>query len=317
MVSNGHSSSHPQVLVVPLDRLPLLPGIHLKVTLYDERLVAEIVEMKQRGQAYVGAFLKRARDADGNFTHKAKTAAAATAVTDDDDVNAGVGDTLKQDGEAVNWDPSDDMYDIGTFAQVQSIVRPRIGDIDRDEEKDSSGEDSSGSGVTLLLLGHRRLKKTHTVRSDPMVVRVEHLKDPKGAGGDDVLKATVNEVIATMRDLLKINPLAKDTLMYYAQSVNDFQNPATVADLAASMASTTAEREEMQEILETLDVRERLEASLLLLKKEVELAKLQATIKGRVEEKISGDQRRYMLLVGGWHGGGTGFNATCRLGPQP
>jgi Lon-like ATP-dependent protease len=52
----------------------------------------------------------------------------------------------------------------------------------------------------------------------------------------------------------------------------------------------------LQEILDTLDVRERLQAALVLLKKEVELGKLQADIGRRVEEKISGDQRRYFLM---------------------
>jgi hypothetical protein len=45
--------------------------------------------------------------------------------------------------------------------------------------------------------------------------------------------------------------------------------------------------------------------ALVLLKKEVELCRLQADIGKRVEEKISKDQRRYFLMeqVGGWVGG--------------
>jgi Lon-like ATP-dependent protease len=129
-----------------------------------------------------------------------------------------------------------------------------------------------------------------------MVVQVDHLKDPKvtDRDDDDVLKATANEVIATIKDLLKVNPLAKETLQYFAQRFQDFQDPAKLADLAASMCS--ADDGALQEILDTLDVRERLQAALVLLKKEVELGKLQADIGRRVEEKISGDQRRYFLM---------------------
>ena len=128
----------------------------------------------------------------------------------------------------------------------------------------------------------------------PAVVRVEHLKDPKTVEDDDVIKATANEVIATIKDLLKVNPLAKETLQYFAQRFSDFQDPAKLADLAASMCS--ADDSALQEILETLDVRDRLGAALMLLKKEVELGKLQADIGRRVEEQISGDQRRYFLM---------------------
>jgi ATP-dependent Lon protease len=111
---------------------------------------------------------------------------------------------------------------------------------------------------------------------------------------DDILKATANEVVATIKDLLKVNPLAKETLQYFAQRFQDFQDPAKLADLAASMCS--ADDHALQEILDTVDVRERLSAALVLLKKEVELGKLQADIGRRVEEKISGDQRRYFLM---------------------
>ena len=51
------------------------------------------------------------------------------------------------------------------------------------------------------------------------------------------MKATANEVVATIKDLLKVNPLAKETLQYFAQRFQDFQDPAKLADLAASMCS--------------------------------------------------------------------------------
>ena len=64
MIQSGHPSSHPQVLVVPLERRPLMPGVIMPVRIFDEKLIAELEEMKSRGQAYVGAFLKKS-DATG------------------------------------------------------------------------------------------------------------------------------------------------------------------------------------------------------------------------------------------------------------
>ena len=126
---------------------------------------------------------------DGNPTSRssssnvaaAATSTTTTTTTTDEEVEEG-------DDESVNWDPSDDMHDIGTFAQVQNIIRMPLADIDHDEkdgggggggsDKSNSvggggggggGDDEEGSGgVTLLLLGHRRLRKTHTVRNEPM-----------------------------------------------------------------------------------------------------------------------------------------------------
>lgn len=53
------------------------------------------------------------------------------------------------------------------------------------------------------------------------------------------------------------------------------QNPSQLADFAA--ANTSAEAESIQAVLEELDVPKRLDMSLLLLKKELELSKLQVS----------------------------------------
>lgn len=281
MVSAGHPSSHPQVLAVPLPRRPLMPGIIMPVKITDEKLIAELEDMRNRGQAYVGAFLQRSDEA---IAAMAKGRHAG----DDDDVFAGLSKartttTMGLDGEEEEErDPADHMHDIGTFAQVHNIVRIPA---DSNNEKEAA---------TLLLLGHRRLRKLGTMKRDPMVVKVEHLKDEKYDANDDIIKATTNEVVATIKDLLKTNPLHKETLQYFAQNFNDFQDPPKLADLGASMCS--ADDTQLQEILEALSVKERLDATLELLKKEVEIGKLQADIGKKVEEKISGDQRRYFLM---------------------
>jgi ATP-dependent Lon protease len=49
-------------------------------------------------------------------------------------------------------------------------------------------------------------------------------------------------------------------------------------------------------VLSTLNVTERIEKTLLLLKKELELSKLQSEISKQVEDKMSANQRRYMLM---------------------
>lgn len=284
MVSSGHPSSHPQVLAVTLPDRPLMPGLIMPVVVHDEALIAAIREMKQRGQAYVGAFLKKS---ETNADREASSGGAAAAATT----------TVDDDVDSVDWDPSDDMHDMGTFAQVQRIATidekfgPKI--VDGGEGEDEGGA-GGGGPVTLLLVGHRRLRKSHTVRSVPRVVRVEHLKDPKRYNDDDVMKATSNEVLATLKELLNYNPLTKEILHYYAHRFSDLQDPAKLADLAASMCSVDGAA--LQEILETLDVPDRLGAALMMLKKEVELAKLQVAIGKRVEEKISKDQRRYFLM---------------------
>jgi len=283
LVSSGHESMHRKVIAIPLDRRPIMPGIIMPVRTFDMTLVAELEDMKRRGQAYVGAFLKKERvkesqkeDNSNNKTSSNKDNGAIAGAMKESVSGLSVDD--------LEYDPATELHDIGTFAQVHNIVR----------SQDTDPDSKDGNGATLLLLGHRRIKKVSTDRKSPVtIVNCEHLKDEKHDPECDVLKATANEVVATIKDLLRTNPLHKETLQYFAQNFNDFQDPARLADLAASM--TSADDDKLQEILETLSVPERLDASLVLLKKEVEIGKIQADIGKKVEEKISADQRKYFL----------------------
>jgi Lon-like ATP-dependent protease len=257
-----------------------MPGIIMPVKVTDEKLIAELEDMRNRGQAYVGAFLQRTDAASSASKGEGEDVFDALSAMKRTTTSVGLdGEEMVDEDEA---DPADHMHDIGTFAQVHNIVR-----LPTDS---TTGEESA----TLLLLGHRRLRKLGTMKRDPMVVKVEHLKDEKFDANDDIIKATTNEVVATIKDLLKTNPLHKETLQYFAQNFNDFQDPPKLADLGASMCS--ADDAQLQHVLELLSVKERLDATLELLKKEVEIGKLQADIGKKVEEKISGDQRRYFLM---------------------
>lgn len=57
----------------------------------------------------------------------------------------------------------------------------------------------------------------------------------------------------------------------------------------------SADEAALQEVVESTNVLKRLQLTLVLLKKEMELSRLQADIGKRVEEKISADQRKYFL----------------------
>jgi Lon-like ATP-dependent protease len=109
---------------------------------------------------------------------------------------------------------------------------------------------------------------------------------------DDVIKATSFEVISTLREVLKASSLWKDHVQTYTQHMGDFNYPR-LADFGAAISG--ANKFLCQEVLEELDVYKRLKLTLELVKKEMEISKLQQSIAKAIEEKISGDQRRYLL----------------------
>ncbi|KAF3535177.1 hypothetical protein F2Q69_00024929 [Brassica cretica] len=161
------------------------------------------------------------------------------------------------------------LHEVGTLAQISSI-----------------------QGDQVILVGHRRLRITEMVSEEPLTVKVDHLKDKPFDMDDDVIKATSFEVISTLRDVLKTSSLWRDHVQTYTQHIGEFTYPR-LADFGAAICG--ANRHQAQEVLEELDVHKRLRLTLELMKKEREISKIQETIAKAIEEKISGEQRRYLL----------------------
>lgn len=161
------------------------------------------------------------------------------------------------------------LNEVGTLAQITSI-----------------------QGDQVVLIGHRRLRITEVVSEDPLTVKVDHLKDKPYNKDDDVIKATSFEVISTLRDVLKTSSLWRDHVQTYTQHIGDF-NYSRLADFGAAISG--ANKLQCQQVLEELDVYKRLKLTLELVKKEMEISKIQESIAKAIEEKISGEQRRYLL----------------------
>lgn len=141
-------------------------------------------------------------------------------------------------------------------------------------------------------------KKPQTLTGDGttqplMMVEVENLQHKEFKQTQEV-KALTQEVIKTIRDIITMNPLYRESLqqmLHQNQRVVD--NPVYLCDLGASLSA--AEPAELQAIMEEMDIPERLMLALALLKKELELSKLQAKIGKEVEEKVKQQHRRYIL----------------------
>ncbi|XP_035446991.2 lon protease homolog, mitochondrial isoform X2 [Spodoptera frugiperda] len=126
-----------------------------------------------------------------------------------------------------------------------------------------------------------------------MMVKVENLMHEKFQQTEEV-KALTQEVIKTIRDIINLNPLYRESLHHMlAQGQRVVDNPVYLSDLGAAL--TGAEPAELQAVLEEMDIPKRLMMSLSLLKKEFELSKLQAKIGKEVEEKVKQQHRKYIL----------------------
>ena len=109
---------------------------------------------------------------------------------------------------------------------------------------------------------------------------------------DTEIKAYAMALISAIKELLPINPLYSEELKQYLDRFNP-NDPSPLADCAAAI--TTASGDELQEILDTPLVYERLQKSLALVKKEIEVAKLHNQIRDEVNRSINERQREFFL----------------------
>ncbi|WP_029911459.1 endopeptidase La [Pelobacter seleniigenes] len=106
------------------------------------------------------------------------------------------------------------------------------------------------------------------------------------------LKAYSMAIISTLKELVQINPLYSEEIkLFLGRSSMD--DPARLTDFAANL--TNADGFELQEVLETFDIHRRIDKVLVLLKKELEVSRLQTKISQQIEEKISKQQREFFL----------------------
>ena len=127
-------------------------------------------------------------------------------------------------------------------------------------------------------------------RKPPYLAEVDYpqaAEDPR-----DEVKAYGMALINAIKELLPLNPLYSEELKNYLNRFSP-NEPSPLTDFAAAL--TTAPGHELQEVLDCVPILKRMEKVLPLLRKEVEVAKLQKELSAEVERKVGERQREFFL----------------------
>ncbi|NMA47003.1 MAG: endopeptidase La [Lentisphaerae bacterium] len=152
-------------------------------------------------------------------------------------------------------------------------------------------EEMPDGHVQALCQGQRRFELLSVRSRDGLLeAEVVYPQDILEESAD--VKALSLSIMNTMRELIRLNPLYSEE-MKVLLSRADWSEPGRLADFSVSITASTPE--EMQEVLECLNVKERLEKVLFLMRKEVDLNELKEKITHQIEEKISKQQREFFL----------------------
>lgn len=166
------------------------------------------------------------------------------------------------------------IHSVGVLAQIRGIYPTKHG------------------GGTVYLASIRRIRIKDTFSDDHTLLKVEDFKTEEYNKNSQVIKAYNMEIVATMRELVKLNFFWKEAIQTYLDH-RDIGNPEELADMATML--TSADPDDMQSVLEMSNVTDRMIKSLTLLKAELDMVKIQAKINKQLEEKISNSQRRFYL----------------------
>ncbi|NWF37767.1 endopeptidase La [Mariprofundus sp. NF] len=168
----------------------------------------------------------------------------------------------------------ENLYEVGVVARIAKAV------------------EIEGHGLHLVVECLRRFRIEGFI-SDEHPIRVRAAYREETSYKDNIeLRAYTVAVINTIKELLKHNPLHEEELRLFASRF-DVNEPNRLADFAASL--TTASREDLQEILETYPIYDRLKKVVTLLNRELNVSKVQRKIRDNIEERVSDQQRRFFL----------------------
>ena len=166
------------------------------------------------------------------------------------------------------------FYEIGTIYQIVRLnpIAPGV--------------------VQALGRGIARFKRKATVTLKPEIRwEVSYFPKEKSKPDSD-LKAYMMAISAEIKELLQLNPFFKEQVNMVVAQLN-YDDPGTTMDVISNLLSSDAET--LQNLLETIDLHERAKLLLLMIKEELEIAKIQQRISKQIDEKVNKQQKEFFL----------------------
>jgi ATP-dependent Lon protease len=143
--------------------------------------------------------------------------------------------------------------------------------------------------VRVLVQGVARIELQEFTQHEPyFVVRVSRL--PEKLVADREVDALQANLVSQFSKFVSLVPYLPDELQMMAMRVRE---PGRLSDLVASYLKIAIE--ELQDLLSTLEVRQRLEKLIVILSREIELLELGHKIQSQVQTELNKNQREYFL----------------------
>lgn len=165
----------------------------------------------------------------------------------------------------------EDLYPVGCAARVLKAL------------KHSSGN------YSLILQGLGRIRMKSVNQMSPYVkAKIERIPEPTGEDVEaEALSMSLRDIAKQVVQLMPELPREAGSL------IDQIQAPGALADLVA--ANLDAPVEEKAQLIETVEVKERIRKVLRLLTRQLEILKMRERINSQIKEEMGKNQREYVL----------------------
>lgn len=144
-------------------------------------------------------------------------------------------------------------------------------------------------GVNIFISTIKRFKIRSTLHEQaPMAAMVDYLDEEED--NTFQVKALTRALISEMKEISENNPMFSEEMRLNMVNID---HPGKIADFIASILNI--DKNDQQKILETINVRQRMEQVLVFIKKEQELLRIQKKIQNEINERVEKNQRDYFL----------------------
>ena len=184
-----------------------------------------------------------------------------------------VGVISQRDPRVDNPQPVD-LFQIGTVAFVHKIIK------------------LPSQSLFIFVEGLQRIAIEEVIQVEPFLrARVKPLTDLIPAGKEADFDALVRNVTTMFQQVVQLSPTLSDDLQTVVMNIDD---PSRLSDfIAANLPSLSST--EKQELLESLDLKMRLDRLNRQLSREVEVLQLRSKIQSDVQDQVTQSQREYYL----------------------
>jgi Lon protease-like protein len=175
---------------------------------------------------------------------------------------------------AVEEPGQDDLYPVGTATHIHKMFKLPDG------------------SLRLIVQGLARLKLDQVIDTQPYLrARVTAATEDTNDADRLEIDALARNIKTNFQQVVSLSPLLSDDLQTLAVNITE---PGRLADFIASSLSTIGTAVK-QDVLETLDIRTRMDNLNRILIKELEVLELGSKIQSQVQSEVGKNQREYFL----------------------